>query len=90
MGNELLKTEAPTPDLQLVIHNRETDKYYIPLVHDGVEVEWTRKGAPGKLTFNVQKDEILDMPEGSTVQLGYKKQTSSMGMCLRRREIRTA
>lgn len=73
MGNELLKTEAPTPDLQLVIHNRETDKYYIPLVHDGVEVEWTRKGAPGKLTFNVQKDEILDMPEGSTVQLGYKK-----------------
>lgn len=73
MENELLKAEAPTPDLQLVVHNRETNKYYIPLVHDGVEIEWTRKGAPGKLTFRVQKDEILDMPEGSTVQLGYKK-----------------
>ncbi len=57
--------------LQLVIHNRETDKYYWPAVQDDVTWELTRKGAPGKLTFKVLKDEILNFSEGNTVNLNY-------------------
>lgn len=57
--------------LQLVIHNRETDKYYWPAVQDDVTWELTRKGAPGKLTFKVLKDETLNFNEGNTVNLNY-------------------
>lgn len=57
--------------LQLVIHNRETDKYYWPAVQDDVTWELHRKGTPGKLTFKVLKDEILNFNEGNTVQLNY-------------------
>lgn len=55
----------------MVIHNRETDKYYWPAVQDDVTWELTRKGAPGKLTFKVLKDETLNFNEGNTVNLNY-------------------
>lgn len=57
--------------LQLVIHNKETDKYYWPSVEDGVRWETNWKGAPGKLAFKVLKDEMLDFHEGDTVQANY-------------------
>lgn len=44
-------------------------KFYIPPVEE--EIEWTteRKGTPGKLSFKVLKDEVLEISEGSVVQL---------------------
>jgi hypothetical protein len=57
--------------MQLVIHNRETDKYYWPAVQDDVTWELNRKGTPGKLTFKVLKDSILNFDEGNTVKMNY-------------------
>lgn len=57
--------------MQLIIHNRETDKWYWPAVQDNVTWELNRKGAPGKLTFKVLKDNILNFNEGNTVQMNY-------------------
>ncbi len=58
-------------DMQIIIHNRETDKYYWPAVQDDVIWELNRKGTPGKLTFKVLKDSILIFNEGNTVQMNY-------------------
>ncbi|MEA4972383.1 MAG: hydrolase [Candidatus Metalachnospira sp.] len=40
------------------------------------EVQWSteREGTPGKLTFTVVKDGVIDFQEGNTVKLFYKKQ----------------
>lgn len=57
--------------MQIIIHNRETDKYYWPVIQDGVTWELSRKGTPGKVTFKVLKDNILNFNEGNTVQMNY-------------------
>ena len=41
----------------------------VPLVADGTTWTTDRKGAPGKLTFTVLKDSILDFHEGNNVAL---------------------
>lgn len=41
----------------------------IPCVLDGVEVEWTRQGSPGKMTFTVLKDSGISFVEGNAVTL---------------------
>ena len=53
--------------LELTIQNR--DKTYIPIVADGVKWSTDRRGSPGKLTFTVIKDGIIDFTEGNTVRL---------------------
>jgi hypothetical protein len=40
---------------------------YIPIIEDGIELDLERKGFPGKLTFNVVKDNKLDFAEGDPV-----------------------
>lgn len=42
-----------------------------PAVLDGVTWETTRKGAPGKLTFQVVKDNLLDFQEGNPVRMWH-------------------
>nr|DAK31937.1 MAG TPA: 43 kDa tail protein [Caudoviricetes sp.] len=68
-----LGAATPTNEkqLQLIIHNKETDKYYWPAVLDGVVWETCWKGQPGKLTFKVVKDAMLDFHEGDVVQANY-------------------
>ena len=61
-------------ELQLIIHNKETDKYYWPSVTDDVQWETARKGTPGKLTFKLCKNpagDVLDFHEGDEVQAVY-------------------
>ncbi|KAE9633710.1 hydrolase [Defluviitalea raffinosedens] len=50
---------------ELVIENNKT--LYSPLIEG--EIKWTteRQGAPGKLEFNVLKDEIINFQEGNPV-----------------------
>ena len=40
-------------------------------VEEGVEWETHRKGTPGKLTFNIIKDEVLGFHEGDAVRFDY-------------------
>jgi len=57
--------------LFLVIHSKKEDKYYSPVVKDGVMIDWTWKGAAGKLTFSVYKDAMLNFEEGDEVFVKY-------------------
>lgn len=42
---------------------------YTPVVLDGAEIEWTRKGVPGKLTFTIVEDKTLKIANGDEVDL---------------------
>jgi hypothetical protein len=53
--------------VQIIIQNG--DKVYEPVVEEGIEWETERKGVPGKLTFNVLRDNIIDFTEGNSVKL---------------------
>ena len=53
--------------IKITIENKGT--VYIPLVEEGIEVEWTREGVPGKLTFSVVNDKKIDFQEGNRVTM---------------------
>lgn len=55
--------------VELLIGNELGTKLYIPVIEEGVEWTTERKNAPGKLTFKVLKDNILDFSEGSKVTM---------------------
>lgn len=42
---------------------------YYPIVEEGINLEWDRKGTPGKLKFKVVKDDVLSFQEGDAVKL---------------------
>lgn len=54
-------------NFQILIHNGEN--LLEPIVQDSVEWETERKGVPGKLTFNVVKDTVLNFTEGNHVRM---------------------
>lgn len=54
---------------QLIIQNGS--QIMGPAVEEGIVWETTRKGAPGKLTFTVVKDEALGFHEGNPVRFIY-------------------
>lgn len=55
--------------IELLIGNETGTRAYLPAVKE--EIVWTteRKGVPGKLTFSVLADDVLDFSEGSAVRL---------------------
>ena len=57
--------------MQIIIHDKENDKYYWPAVQEGVTWDLTWKGSPGKLTFKVLADKLLNFHEGDTVQANF-------------------
>lgn len=54
-------------DYELLIQHGNTT--YQPIIQEGVQWETERKGVPGKLTFKVIKDEIINFTEGDAVRL---------------------
>ena len=52
---------------ELLIQNDNT--VYAPVVQDDITWETERKGVPGKLTFKVTKDNILNFKEGNAIRL---------------------
>ncbi len=46
-------------------------RFFECAVEEGIEWETHRKGSPGKLTFNIIKDEILGFHEGDAVRFDY-------------------
>ena len=55
--------------VELIIGNELGSKAYLPAVEEGIEWSTERKGTPGKLTFKVLGDDLLDFSEGSPVRL---------------------
>jgi hypothetical protein len=53
--------------LWLTIHNNGVT--YKPIVQEGIVWDTQRQGVPGKLTFTVVKDNIIDFQEGNLVRL---------------------
>ena len=62
--NELINKN----DLLITVHTAD-NKCYIPVVQDGIMIEYYRKGQPGKMTFKVVQDELLDIQEGYRVKV---------------------
>jgi hypothetical protein len=58
-------------NVQILIQNG--DKLYEPVVKEGIIWETVRKGTPGKLTFKVLADSILDFTEGNAVRMSIDK-----------------
>ncbi|WWR16511.1 hydrolase [Lachnospiraceae bacterium JLR.KK008] len=56
-------------NLELLIRNQSGTKAYLPAVEEGIEWTTERQGSPGKLTFQVLPDDVLDFSEGSLVTL---------------------
>ena len=52
-----------------MIGNELGTKAYLPAVEEGIEWTTERKGAPGKLSFKVLWDDVLDFSEGSAVRM---------------------
>lgn len=55
--------------IELLIANETGSQIYQPAVEEGIEWTTQRSGTPGKLTFKVLKDDIMDFTEGSAVRL---------------------
>ncbi len=55
--------------VELIIGNELGTKAYLPAAAEGIEWSTERKGTPGKLTFKVLGDDLLDFSEGSPVRL---------------------
>lgn len=58
-------------DKILIIDNESTS--YYPVVEDSIVWETSKKANPGKLTFNVLKDNIINFQEGNPVRFIYKE-----------------
>lgn len=56
-------------NVELLIANETGTKVYQPAVQEGIEWSTERRSTPGKLTFNIMKDDILDFTEGSAVRM---------------------
>ena len=56
-------------DIELLISDPSGSKSYIPVVEEGIEWSTERRSTPGKLTFKILNDDIIDFKEGATVRL---------------------
>ncbi len=56
-------------DVELLVGNGAGTKAYQPAIQEGIEWSTERKGSPGKLTFSVLMDDVLDFSEGSPVRM---------------------
>ena len=64
-------------DCELLIQNGSM--VYAPIVEEGIEWETERKGIPGKLTFKVLKDNLLNFTEGNAIRFRYKDHDTFYG-----------
>ena len=54
-------------DVMLTVQNGS--KMFEPILEEGIKWETERTGSPGKLTFTILKDEIIDFQEGNFVRV---------------------
>ena len=56
-------------DIELLISDPSGNKLYMPVVEEGIEWSTERRSTPGKLTFKIINDGIIDFEEGSRVRI---------------------
>ena len=56
-------------NVELLIADPSGSKAYLPIVEEGIEWTTERRSTPGKLTFKVVKDSIINFQEGAAVRL---------------------
>lgn len=56
-------------NVELLISDPTGSKAYIPVTEEGIEWTTERRSTPGKLTFKVVKDSIINFSEGAAVRL---------------------
>lgn len=56
-------------NVELLIADPSDSKAYFPIVEEGIEWTTERRSTPGKLTFKVVKDSIINFQEGAAVRL---------------------
>ena len=55
--------------VELLIGSEDGTKAYMPAIEEGIEWSTERRSSPGKLTFKVLKDDMLNFSEGSAVRM---------------------
>lgn len=53
-------------ECEILIQNNST--VYAPIVEEGIEWTTERKNTPGKITFKIHKDKIINFTEGNAVR----------------------
>lgn len=56
-------------EIEILVSDTTGEKAYIPVVEEGIEWTTERRSAPGKLTFSIVKDELIDFQEGAAVRM---------------------
>lgn len=56
-------------NVELLISDPSGTKAFIPIVEEGVEWSTERRSTPGKLTFSLLKDDVINFQEGAAVRL---------------------
>lgn len=56
-------------DVELLIADPSGEKAYLPITEEGIEWSTERRSTPGKLTFKIVKDSIINFQEGAAVRL---------------------
>lgn len=56
-------------NVELLISDPSGSKAYLPITEEGIEWTTERRSTPGKLTFKVVKDDIINFSEGAAVRL---------------------
>lgn len=68
--------------VDLFIQNGPT--IFFPVVQEGIQLFWERKGVPGRLEFSVVKDETLNFQEGNPVKLTVDGRTLFYGFVFKK------
>ncbi|MCM1227322.1 MAG: hydrolase [Clostridium sp.] len=66
-------------NVELLISDPSGSKAYIPSVEEGIEWNTERRSVPGKLTFKIVKDSVIDFQEGAAVRLKVNNQPAFYG-----------
>lgn len=74
--------------VELLIANESGRKLYKPSVQEGIEWSTERRSTPGKLTFKIMKDNVLDFSEGSAVRLKDGKNKIFYGFVFKKQSSR--
>ncbi len=75
-------------NVELLIANESGTKAYLPAVQEGIEWLTERRSTPGKLTFKVIKDDILDFSEGSAVRMRVNGENVFFGFVFKQQRSR--
>lgn len=74
--------------VELLIANESGTKAYLPAVQEGIEWSTERRSTPGKLTFKVLKDDILDFSEGSAVRMRENNENVFFGFVFKQQRTK--